>query len=80
MSKDMLVVNSWNYRCANWVYVVLSRVRTHKGLYLRKPLDEHRNFNVPEQLIRFEQRLKDLEERPILDIMGYQQQESTYVA
>jgi hypothetical protein len=23
----------------NWAYVVLSRVRTHKGLYLRHPLD-----------------------------------------
>ena len=26
MSKDIIVVNSWNYRCPNWVYVVLSRV------------------------------------------------------
>lgn len=74
MSKDMLIVNSWNYK-TNWVYVVLSRVRTRKGLYLRKPLDEHRNFNVPEQLIRFEQRLKDFKERPILVMLGYQQQQ-----
>jgi hypothetical protein len=34
MTKDALVVNEWNYRCANWVYIVLSRVRTCKGLFL----------------------------------------------
>ena len=71
MSKDIIIVNSWNYRCANWVYVVLSRVRTLAGLYLIKPLDLKRSFNVPENLIRFETRLKELKERPILDLLGY---------
>ena len=71
MSKDVLIVNDWNYRCANWVYVVLSRVRTKAGLYLLKPLDLDRSFNVPQSLIRFEQRLKDTKERPILDMLGY---------
>ena len=71
MSKDILVVNSWNYRCPNWVYVVLSRVRTLAGLYLIAPLDLQRSFNVPDCLIRFEQRLKDLKEKPILDMLGY---------
>ena len=70
MSKDVLIVNDWNYG-ANWVYVVLSRVRTLAGLYLMKPLDLERSFNVPERLIRFEQRLKDNRERPILDMLGY---------
>ena len=70
MSKDVLIVNDWNYRCTNWVYVVLSRVRTLAGLYLMKPLDLERSFNVPESLIRFEQRLKDNRERPILDMLG----------
>ncbi len=71
MSKDVLIVNGWNYG-ANWVYVVLSRVRTLlAGLYLMKPLDLERSFNVPERLIRFEQRLKDNRERPILDMLGY---------
>ena len=32
-----LLVNSWYYK-ENWVYVVLSRVREMKNLYLRKPL------------------------------------------
>ncbi|KAL7448089.1 hypothetical protein ACHAWC_000349, partial [Mediolabrus comicus] len=45
MSKDILIINDWSYR-ANWVYVVLSRVRTLAGLYLMKPLDLERSFNV----------------------------------
>ena len=75
MYKDIFIVNDWNYRCVNWVYVVLSRVRTLAGLYLMKPLDLERSFNVPDSLIRFEQRLKDNKERPILDMLGYHQQQ-----
>ncbi len=36
---DDILVNSWCYT-KNWHYVVLSRVRTMKGLYLREPLSE----------------------------------------
>ena len=79
MSKDVLIVNDWNYRCANWVYVVLSRVRTKAGLYLLKPLDLDRSFNVPQSLIRFEQRLKDTKEQPILDMLGYQTAEDSFM-
>ena len=39
MSKDALIVNSWGYGFENWVYVVLSRVRTRSGLFLNKKLD-----------------------------------------
>ena len=69
MSKDIIIVKSWNYKCANWVYVVLSRVRTRKGLYLLQPLDLERSFNVPQKLIRFEQRLKEQKEKPIIDTL-----------
>ena len=34
---DSILANSWHYS-ANWAYVVLSRVRTLKGLHLRKHL------------------------------------------
>ena len=61
MSKNTLIVNSWNYGFANWIYVVLSRVRTLSGLYLCKPLDLNRPFNVPEKLIQFERRMKERE-------------------
>jgi len=33
-SKDKLIVASWNYSEPNWTYIVLSRVRTLKGLFL----------------------------------------------
>jgi hypothetical protein len=67
MTKDVLVVDEWDYRCANWVYTVLSRVRTRKGLFLTKPLDLDREFNVPESLIDFERRIRANLEQPILD-------------
>ncbi len=37
MSKDNLIVVDWSF-ASNWVYVVLSRVRTLKGLFLLKEL------------------------------------------
>ena len=58
MSKDTLIVNSWNYQFSNWIYVVLSRVRTLSGLFLCRPLDLHCPFIVPEKLIQFETRMK----------------------
>jgi AAA domain/Helitron helicase-like domain at N-terminus len=33
-----LFVNGWDYRQKNWAYVVLSRVTTKRGLFLRLPL------------------------------------------
>eukprot|EP00985_Skeletonema_marinoi_P012782 scaffold6259_cov75-Skeletonema_marinoi.AAC.10 len=39
ISKNTLIVNNWDYKFVNWVYVVLSRVRTCKGLFLMRPLD-----------------------------------------
>ena len=37
-SLEKLFVSNWSYT-TNWVYVVLSRVRTSNGLFLRIPLD-----------------------------------------
>ena len=36
-SLENLLVSTWSYTL-NWIYVVLSRVRTSKGLYVRTPL------------------------------------------
>jgi hypothetical protein len=48
-SVDSIFVHAWIYE--NWAYVVLSRVRTHKGLYLRHPLDfDLRRYAVPPRL------------------------------
>ncbi|KAL7533610.1 hypothetical protein ACHAXR_006767 [Thalassiosira sp. AJA248-18] len=66
MSKDTLIVNSWNYSFPNWIYVVLSRVRTLSGLYLCKPLDLDKPFIVPDKLIQFERRMM-FREKTFLD-------------
>ena len=62
MTKDVLIVDSWSYSFSNWVYVVLSRVRTLSGLFLCKPLDLEKQFPVPEKLLQFEERMKVKEE------------------
>jgi len=62
MSKDQLIVSSWNYRVKNWIYVVLSRVKTLSGLYLCHPLDEMRPFPVDDKLLVEESRLARMED------------------
>jgi hypothetical protein len=46
MSKDFLIVHSWNYTFPNWVYVVLSRVRSLNGLFLCEKLTQKNHLNV----------------------------------
>jgi hypothetical protein len=47
---DSLFVHNWSY-VTNWVYVMLSRVRTHAGLFCRKPLSyDLTRYAVPEAL------------------------------
>ena len=47
---DTLFVHSWS-NVTNWVYVMLSRVKTHKGLFCRQELGKDlRRFAVPEGL------------------------------
>ena len=55
---DNILVNSWCYGC-NWVYVVLSRVKTLEGLYLRKQLSHDllkyaQNHDMKQMLKLFE--------------------------
>ena len=38
VSLNQMVVRSWNYSTPNWIYIVLSRVRTLKGLYICQKL------------------------------------------
>ena len=64
ISKNTLIVNNWDYKFANWVYVVLSRVRTCKGLFLMRPLDMKREISVPQKLLDFEARMKRCKENP----------------
>ena len=62
MSKDNIIVTSWNYRFKNWIYLVLSRVRTRSGLFLLQKLAEDQDYSVDPKLIAEEERLKKIEE------------------
>ena len=67
MSKDSLIINSWGYGFENWVYVVLSRVRTRAGLVINEKLDLRKKFKVPEKLVKFEERMKAKETKYLDD-------------
>mmetsp|Transcript_1618 Transcript_1618/g.3127 ORF Transcript_1618/g.3127 Transcript_1618/m.3127 type:complete len:114 (-) Transcript_1618:65-406(-) len=58
---DNIIVTSWNYGTRNWIYVVLSRVRTLAGLHLLQKLNDTVNFSPHARLLEEERRLKQLE-------------------
>lgn len=55
-SIDKLMVYEW-HNAADWVYVVLSRVRTISGLFLRKELNPNHDYSMAEELIHHNDRL-----------------------
>jgi hypothetical protein len=50
-TKQNLIVSSWSYS-RNWPYVAISRVRTHRGLFLREPLDPSKDYSYDSRLRR----------------------------
>ena len=53
-----IYVCNWNYT-SNWVYVVLSRVKQRKGLFLRTKLDSNTTrYAKPNSLKRMMQKFK----------------------
>ena len=81
---DDLVINSWGYRCAHWVYVVLSRVRTLKSLILNVKLDENRDYSAKVELLRWEKDMKSNVESETFRMRGpstyekYNKEEAQY--
>ena len=59
--KNNLIVATWNYSYPHWIYVVLSRVRKLKGLFLCQKLDEKKPFPVIREVGIEEERLKEIE-------------------
>ena len=53
-----MVFRSWDYRTQNWIYVVLSRVRTSEGLFICEKLRDAINFAVDPRLIQEEEHLR----------------------
>ena len=62
-SKDSLIIGSWNYTFENWIYVVLSRVRTLKGLFLCEELDLTKPFRIIKEVEIEESRLEKIQDR-----------------
>ena len=65
-SKDIVIVSSWpklknNICFRNWEYVVLSRVRTLKGLFLFHPIDMEQSFKPTDELVQFMKRAERME-------------------
>ena len=64
-----MIVTSWNYTFPNWVYVILSRVKTLRGLFLVNKLnDDLTKYQISDDLKREDERLDDLDEQFRVDI------------
>ena len=57
-SKESIFVHAWSYT-KNWPYVVLSRVRTLKGLFLREKLDSSKDFRNDSRMTRMLNRFRE---------------------
>ena len=62
VSLNRMIVRSWAYGVPNWIYVVLSRVRTLQGLFICEKLKYTESFAVDPKLLQEEERLKKLED------------------
>ena len=60
LTKDNLIVYSWN-KSTMWIYVVLSRVRTLKGLFLMKSLKLSDIKPPSSDYLAFMNRIKNIE-------------------
>ena len=70
---DSILANDWYYG-ANWVYVVLSRVKTMKGLYIRKPLSKDlKKYEKPTAMKEMLQKFKDTISVQMLDEEEYEE-------
>ena len=70
---DSILANDWYYG-ANWVYVVLSRVKTMKGLYIRKPLSKDlKKYEKPTAMKEMLQKFTDTISVQMLDEEEYEE-------
>ena len=49
-TKESIFIARFFYETKNWNYVVLSRVRTRDGLFLKEPLDPSKHFTMDDTL------------------------------
>ena len=70
LTKDNIIVYSWN-RSTNWIYTVLSRVRTIAGLYLFRTLSLRAIRPPPQEYLDFLGRMRDLERQDLNRVARY---------
>ena len=70
VSLDSLVIDTFDYRLENWVYVVLSRVTTRNGLVLCEKIDINCDFKVNEVLSKWEERIRNDLEKKLFTMRG----------
>ena len=57
-----MVIGIWNYRCQNWIYIVLSRVKTSNGLLLTNKFnDDLAKFRISDDLLKEDKILDGLD-------------------
>ena len=55
---DRLVIGEWATGVKNWIYVVLSRVRTLAGLFLLSPIPENATIRPDSQMLEMMETLR----------------------
>ena len=70
VSVEQLVIDSFNYKMENWIYVVLSRVTTRNGLVLCEKLSLEKDYKVNEVLVRWEEEMHSKFEIPLFILRG----------
>ena len=60
-TKEALICVDWAYSVVNWIYVVLSRVTTRKGLFLMQKLVPEKVQPPKESLLQHEDFLQNKE-------------------
>ena len=57
-SKESLIIGEWATNVSNWIYVILSRVKTLDGLFLTSKIPENAETKPPKALIEMLDRLR----------------------
>ena len=52
-TMDHLIINSWAYMCAHWIYVILSRVRSLNSLILDEKFNKNHEYDANNELVRW---------------------------
>ena len=68
LSMDYIIIVSCFYGAKNWIYVVLSRVRPLRGLYLFTPLDYNKYFKEDKKLKKHMKELEEFERQTLSSV------------